>query len=48
MDKRDWQESWKHLRFGQGCLLFVAAAFVVANGLVDLLYSVTDPPVRYQ
>jgi peptide/nickel transport system permease protein len=32
----------------QGVLLFVAGGFVVLNLLVDLLYSVLDPRIRYR
>ena len=30
----------------QGVVLVVATAFVVVNGLVDILYSVLDPRIR--
>lgn len=31
----------------QACILFIAAAFVLVNLLVDLMYSVIDPRIRY-
>jgi len=31
----------------QGCVLFVAVAFVVVNFLVDLLYAALDPRIRH-
>jgi peptide/nickel transport system permease protein len=32
----------------QGCVLFIAAIFVLVNLIVDLCYSVVDPRVRYE
>jgi len=34
--------------FLQGTVLFVAAAYIVVNTAVDILYGVVDPRVRYQ
>ncbi|TVY11688.1 nickel ABC transporter permease [Paenibacillus cremeus] len=31
----------------QGCVLFIAAIFVIVNLIVDLCYSLVDPRVRY-
>ena len=31
----------------QGCILFIAATYVSANLLVDILYGVLDPRIRY-
>jgi peptide/nickel transport system permease protein/oligopeptide transport system permease protein len=32
----------------QGCFIFVAFTFALTNFLVDLLYSVLDPRIRYR
>ena len=34
--------------FLQGTVLFVAAAYIIVNTAVDILYGVVDPRVRYQ
>jgi peptide/nickel transport system permease protein len=31
----------------QGCALVIAIAFVVINFIVDILYTVLDPRIRY-
>jgi len=31
----------------QGCILVIAAAFVLVNLAVDLLYSLVDPRITY-
>jgi len=30
----------------QGCILFIAIAYVVVNGIVDVCYAVLDPRIR--
>jgi len=32
----------------QGCILFIALTYVVVNLVIDLLYGVLDPRVRYE
>ena len=32
----------------QGCVLLVAVLFVIVNLLVDLLYGLLDPRIRYE
>lgn len=39
--------SWRDMPTVQGCVLFLAAVFVVVNLSVDVLYGFLDPRVRY-
>src|SRR5262249_45784161 len=32
----------------QGCILFIAVAYVAVNLVIDLLYGVLDPRIRYE
>lgn len=39
---------YKDIPLVQGCILWMAAGFVLVNLLVDLLYGYLDPRIRYQ
>ncbi len=39
--------SWRDMPTVQGCVLFLAVAFVMVNLTVDVLYAFIDPRVRY-
>ncbi len=39
--------AWRDMPLVQGCVLFLACAFVVVSLMVDVVYALIDPRVRY-